>query len=122
MTRRTRIGPPESVTEVLDGEAKAFLELDGRLVAEHVACECDVCPRVANVARPGLPVILLDRLAEDAADRLGETVDAGGAARRHVEDQAARAGCGSRAKGRVDHVLDVGEVTGLLAVAVDRHW
>src|SRR5712691_4820377 len=101
ITRRTRIG---SGTEELDGAAKPFLETDGRLVAEHLACRAEVGPGGADVAGAVRGELLLDRLTEDAADRLRELVHRRGSAGRDVEGAAARAGCVRGAGGRVHHV------------------
>src|SRR5207302_9394260 len=61
----------------------------------------------------------LDRLPEDLPDRVRDLVDARGRAPGHVEDLAVRARGLARADRRVDDVAHVGEVTRLLAVAVD---
>ena len=61
------------------------------------------------------------RLAEHLADCVGERVDAprlAGGDVHHVARSLGRVGCPDV---RVDDVVDVGEVAGLLAVAVDRH-
>ena len=57
---------------MLDRAAQAFLELDRRLVAERLAGRVHVGPGVADLARARWLEPALDRLAEEAADRLGD--------------------------------------------------
>src|SRR3954449_9183656 len=73
MARRMRMG---SGAEVLNGAAQPFLELDLRLVAEHLAGGGQVGLRVAGVARARRRVGALDGPAEQPADRLRDVVHA----------------------------------------------
>src|SRR5204863_1055520 len=95
-------------------------EIDLRFVAEDLARGADVRPRVADVAGPRRLEALLDGLAEDDSDRLGDVVDARRRARRDVERAPVRADSLRGADRRVDDVGDIREVARLLAVAVDR--
>src|ERR1044071_6256377 len=118
ITRSTFTGAV-SVAKELDRAPQPVLEPGGRLVAEDLACGGDVGPRVADVARARRRVAAVDGLVEDAGDRLHDLVHARRGAGGDVEDPAARALGAGGADRRVDHVLDVGEVPGLLAVAED---
>src|SRR5262249_57036503 len=110
----------DSANDRLGRQLEPGREVDLRFVAERLARGADVGPRVADVAGAGRLEALLDRLAEDQADRLGDAVDAGRRPRGDVERPPVRAGRLGGADRRIDDVGDIGEVAGLLAVAVDR--
>src|SRR6266852_2981172 len=95
MTRRTLTLCSDAGNDRLGRELEPCGEVDARLVA------------------------LLDRLAENDADRLRDVVHAGGRACGDVERASARAGLSRRTNRGVDDVADVREVTRLLAVAID---
>src|SRR4051794_773491 len=115
ITRMTRMSP----TERLDRQAQTLLERPPRFVSEPLPGLRDVGPRVAHVARAQRQVALLDRLPEDAADRVGELPDARRAAGGDVEDAARDAldRAGSHVRG--DDVVHVREVARLRAVSMD---
>src|SRR2546421_7095919 len=114
MTLRTRTGP-RSATKRFDRAAESFLEVDARLVAEHLPRSVDVGPRVADVAGARREVGLVDVLPDDPPDRVGQVVHARGRPGGDVEDASARAVRVAGADRCVDDVRDVGEVAGLLA-------
>src|SRR5437868_4860794 len=104
MARKMRMG---SGPEVLNGAPQPFLELDLRLVAEHLAGGAQVGLRVADVSGARRLVRSFDRLAEQAADRVGDRVHALRLAARDVEGAAAgalRVAGGDRRCDRVLHV------------------
>src|SRR6266540_6079514 len=111
MTRRILTRPSsDSGNDRLGRDLEPGGEVDPRLIAEELARRRDVGPGVADVSRARRLEALLDRLAEDRADRLGDVVDARGRAGRDVEDSTA---CSRRVCGTdrgVDDVADVGEV------------
>jgi hypothetical protein len=119
MTRRT-LTRSDAGNDLLGRELEPRGEVDSRLVAERLASGADVGPRVPDVARARRCVLLLDRLAEDEPDRLGEVVDARRRARGDVENPAARSRRIGRPNRRIHDVADVREVPGLLSIAVDR--
>src|SRR6266540_5002126 len=121
ITRRTltRSGKG-ALEEGLRGDPQPVFEPDARLPAEQLARPCHVRVRVADVAGARRMQLPLDGKAEDRADRVRELVDAGRAAGGDVDDRPADL---LRLRGEqvgLDHVRDEGEVSLLLAVAVDR--
>src|SRR5215208_881234 len=110
MTRSTRTG---SGDKRLDGPPQPLLELDARLVPEHLPRGRDVRPRVADVAWAVGREALLDVALHDPRERVGELVDRRGAPGRHVEHAPVRLGHLGGAGRRIDDVLDEGEVAGL---------
>src|SRR5947207_15479017 len=115
MTRRilTRCSDPGN--DRLGRELEPGGEVDARLVAEQLARRGDIGPGIPDISGPRRLELLLDRLAENDADRLCDVIDAGGRARRDVERASARARRVRRARRCVDDVADVGEVARLLA-------
>src|SRR2546423_10496907 len=82
ITLRMRMG---SGAEELNGAAQPFLQLDPRLVAEHLARGAQVGVGVADVAGTLGREVPLDWLPEQAADRLRDIVHAPRLAARDVE-------------------------------------
>src|SRR5216110_172793 len=103
MTLRTFVRS-DSGNDRLGRQLEPGREVDVRLVPEDVARGADVRPRVADVAGARRLEPLLDRLAEDDADRLSYVIDARRRAGGDVESPPIRA---RRVRGtdrRVDHV------------------
>src|SRR6478736_7169638 len=120
MTRRILTGLSDRGNDGLGRELQPGGEVDSRLVSENLARRGDVGPGVTDVSGPRRLEAFVDRLAEEEADRLGNVVHARGRACGDVEDPSARPGRLGCANRRVHGVRDVREVTGLLAVSVDR--
>src|SRR5882724_6290995 len=93
ITRRIFTRRSDSGNDRLGRELEPGGEVDARLVAEQLARSRDVGPGIPDVSRPRWLEALLDRLAENDADRLRDVVDAGGRAGRDVERLSARADC-----------------------------
>src|SRR6478752_9533938 len=110
MTLRIRMG---SGLEELNGPAQAFLHLDLRLVAERLPRGGEVRVRVADVSDAGRLEGPLDRLAEQAADRVGDVVHARGLSAGDVERPAARAFGGPGRDRRGDCAAHIGEIARL---------
>src|SRR5215831_3760267 len=119
MTRRILV-LSDPGNDRLGRQLEAGREIHLRFVSQHVARRADVRPRVADVAWPWRLEPLLDRLAENGPDRVGDVVAARRRARGDVEHAAVRVERLSSADRRVDDVRDEREVARLLAVAVDR--
>src|SRR5207247_10385138 len=79
ITRRTRTGcaaASDSGNDRLGRELEPGRKIHARFVTERLTSCGDVGPGVADVSGARRLVALLDRLAEDQADRLGNVVDA----------------------------------------------
>src|SRR6266852_2050948 len=103
MTRRTLI---RSATEKLDRAPEPVLEADLGRVAEDALRLRKVGPGIAEVAGTRRQLPASNRLADDAADRLGDVIDARRRSRRNVEDLSARALGRAGADRRVNDVAD----------------
>src|SRR6185437_14980355 len=121
MTRRILTGCSDRGNDGLGRELQPGGEVDPWLVSEDIACRGDVGPGVTDVSGPRRLEAPLDRLAEEEADRLGDVVHACGRACGDVENSSARPRRLRCANRRVHGVRDICEITGLLAVSVDRH-
>src|SRR5438132_11551834 len=120
MTRMIFTGGSDAGNDRLGRELEPGREVDPWFVAERLARGADVPPRVPDVARARRLETLLHGLAEDDADRLRDMVDARRRAGGDVEDAAAHPFGVRGPDRRVDDVGDVGEVTGLFSISVDR--
>src|SRR6266480_7152715 len=107
MTRTILIRRSDPGNDRLGRQLEPGGEIDLRFVAEDLARGADVRPRVADVAGPRRLEALLDGLADDDGDRLGDVVDARRRARRDVERAPVRADSLRRADRRVDDVRDI---------------
>lgn len=109
------------VLEPRDGAGKAVLEGDLRAPAELAGSQAGIGERQADVPGARVGVLPVGAPAEDRLQRADELVDGHRPPAGDVGDLAAGMGAGGGrgdAVGR-DDVGDVGEVAGLLAVAVD---
>src|SRR5205809_5307655 len=91
MTRKILIRRSDPGNDRLGRQLEPGREVDVRFVPEDVARGADVRPRVADVAGARRLEPLLDRLAEDDADRLSHLVDARRGAGGDVERAPVRA-------------------------------
>src|SRR3954468_13616380 len=117
MTRRILTGSSDRGNDGLGRALQPGGEVDPRLISENLASRRDVRPGVTDVSGPRRLDTLLDGVAEELADRLGDVVHARGRACGDIEDASAgsrRIRCANR---RVHGVRDVREVPGLLAVS-----
>src|SRR5436309_14364415 len=112
ITRRIRTGSPAasvSGNDRLGRELEPGRKVHARFVTERLTGGGDVGPGVADVSGARRLVALLERLAEEQADRLGDVVDA----RRRSGGDGERAPAGTarrcRSRGSVDGVAAVGE-------------
>src|ERR687891_1305812 len=110
-----------SVQQELRRPPQPVLERDRRDEAERLARLAHVGPRVPKISGARRQVAALDRLVEQASDRVRELVDRRGRTRGDVEYPPAHVLCVPGDQVRRDDVVDVREVTRLLPVVEDRH-
>src|SRR5207245_2685714 len=109
---------PEARDEVLAGAAHARREIHLRAIAEQPLRLRDVGERVAHVARARRGVGARQAAVEEVADRVGDGDERVARAAGDVEDLARHPRRRHREQVSLHHVVDVGEVARLLAVAV----
>src|SRR5258706_12358272 len=104
------------------GAFEAFFEKDGGLVTEEFLGKADVGEGIADVAFARRLVFCLQSFAGGFLEHLQNLVERNGVAGADVE--GASRGAGSLASESVGKhgVINIGEVTGLLAVAEDGGW
>ena len=114
--------PRLNFPEVLDGAAQAFLELDLRLVAEHLAGGASGRPPSRGCLRRAAAGALVSTGLPSRRPIVSATAFTLAGVPPATLKMRPLAPCASPAAiVAVDGVLDVGEVARLLAVAVDRH-
>src|SRR5262245_41283522 len=104
----------------LDGRAQSFLEADLRFVSQMLSCACDIGLRMFDITASGLRINGRDVHADDFVDLMKHRIHCNSIAASDIENFPADSWYFAREQIRFNHILDVGEVTRLQAVPINR--